>query len=236
MLVCLTAEYENNRQLAEIALTRLYGKSAATEERLSILSGAITGLEARALAERSEMVDELALRARPLHEQWEARGPGLLRNLAQLTEETIVAESAEVVLVAPYLGGYGRAFPRFNRVVIEGVLANPNPDLPEALRLGWLLAQLQADAPIYAECVSAVRLESLAQMATIPAVLAAAASVEWASCDHATIQRALECWQLETENSGELAGQLLQWWETYDQGTTPWQVAWRALDELLPAS
>ncbi|TWU30063.1 hypothetical protein [Bythopirellula polymerisocia] len=236
MLVCLAPEYENNRQLSEIVLSRIYGQTAATEQRLSVLSAAISGLETRALAERPELVDELALRARPLHEQWEARGPGLLRQLARSTEESFVAETAEVVLVAPFVGGYGCAYPRFNRVVIEGVLTNPHLDLPEALRLGWLLAQLQVDAPIYADAVAGDRLDRLAQLATIPAVLAAAEGVEWATCDVTTVQRALECWCLERDNQSELAKMLLQWWETYDQGTSSWQIAWRALDALIPAN
>lgn len=232
-LVCFSAEYENNRQLVEVALSRLYGRTAVTEERLSILSAALGGLETRALAERPELVDELALRARPLQEQWEARGPGLLRQLARLTEEAFVADSAEVVLVAPFVGGHGWAYLRANRVILEGVLANPHADLPEALRLGWLLAQLQSDAPIYADAVPGERLEQLTQLATIPAILAAAESVEWATCDLTTIHRALECWRFERDSPRELAEKLLHWWETYDQGTSSWQVAWRALDALL---
>lgn len=233
MLVCQSADYENNRQLVEVTLSRLYGQEQATEERVSVLAAAISGLETRTLAERPELVDELALRARPLHEQWEARGPGLMHMLAKLTEDSFVAETAEVVLVAPYVGGYGRAYLRANRVVLEGVLANPHADLPEALRLGWLLAQLQADAPIYADAVSGERLALLAQMATIPAVLTAAESVEWAKCDASTITRALQCWCFEQDAPADLAEKLLGWWETYHQGTSSWQVAWRALDALL---
>ncbi len=232
-LVCLAAEYENNRQLVEVTLTRLYGRETATPERLSILSGAISGLISRTMNQRPELIDELSLRAKPLQEQWESRGPGLMRTLAQLTEEGFVAEGGEVVLVTPFLGGNGRAFLRTNRVLIEAVLTNPHPNLPETLRLGWLLAQLQADTPSYAEGVTGDQLATLAQLATIPAILAAAESVEWAACDLATIEQALKCWYFQTDAPIELAEKLLHWWNTYNLGASSWHVAWRALDAVL---
>ena len=176
------------------------------------------------------MVDELALRARPVQEQWQARGPGLLRQLARLTEESFVAPSAEVVLVTPWVGGHGRADLKTNRVIFEAVLANPHEDLPEALRLGWLLAQLQADVPIYGEAISGGRLEEVAALATVPAVLAAAQEVEWATCDAAGIARALECWY---PAALPMADTLARWWQAYEGGSTSWAVAWRALEPLL---
>lgn len=52
---------------------------------------------------------ELELRVRPLKEQWEARGPGLLKTFANLTEESLLVEEAKVLLVHPVLGGGGEA-------------------------------------------------------------------------------------------------------------------------------
>ena len=187
VLESLASEFDNNRQLVEVALKRLRGSHV--EHTVSQLAAAIGTLETKLLAARPEMVDELALRARPVQEQWQARGPGLLRQLARLTEESFVAPSAEVVLVTPWVGGHGRADLKTNRVIFEAVLANPHEDLPEALRLGWLLAQLQADVPIYGEAISGGRLEEVAALATLPAVLAAAQEVEWATCDAASIAR-----------------------------------------------
>jgi hypothetical protein len=227
-LAGLASEFDDNRQLVEVALKRLYGSHA--EHTVSEIAAAIGTLETRLLAARPEMVDELALRGRPLQEQWQARGPGLLNQLAKFTAENFVAPSAEVVLVTPWVGGHGRADLKTNRVIFEAMLANPYDDLPEALRLGWLLAQLQADVPIYGEAISAGRVEQLAALATLPAILAAAQEVEWATCDAATIARALEYWY---PVAVPVADRLVRWWQAYEGGNTSWAVAWRALEPLL---
>ncbi len=232
-LVSLASEFENNRQLVVIALTRLHGAGSATETTVSQIAAAIGTLEAKLLAARPEMVDELALRGRPLQEQWQARGPGLLREFARLTDEGFLAPAAEIVLVTPWIGGGGRADFKTNRVILEAVLTNPYTDLPEALRLGWLLAQLNADLPAYSDAVPHDRLEQIAKLATLPAILAAAETVEWGTCSPATIERALECWHVESESPPALAEQLFRWWQTYHDGSKTWAVAWRALTALL---
>ena len=88
------------------------------------------------------MADELPLRLEPLRSQWEARGPGLLFGVRRLTSVDWLVPSANVVLLPPVLGGAGQAHPTYNVVTFEAVLANPISRLPEVLRLGWLLAQL----------------------------------------------------------------------------------------------
>jgi hypothetical protein len=231
VLESLASEFDNNRQLVEVTLQRLHG--GAAEHVVSQVAAAIGVLESKLLAVRPGMVEELALRGGPLQTQWQARGPGLLRQLARLTDESFVAPAAEVVLVTPWVGGHGWANLKTNRVVFEAVLVNPHDDLPEALRLGWLLAQLQADVPIYSEAISTGQLKRVAALATLPAILAAAQQVEWASCDAATIARALQCWYPEESSA---AGDLTRWWEAYAEGGRSWSVAWRALEPLLGES
>ena len=48
----------------------------------------------------------------------------------------------DVLLIHPALGGAGEAHLAYNSVRIEAVLANPNADLPEVVRLAWLIAQV----------------------------------------------------------------------------------------------
>jgi hypothetical protein len=230
-LEALASEFDNNRQLVEITLTRLHGGSA--EHVVSQIAAAIGILESKLLAARPEMVKGLALRSRPLQEQWQARGPGLLRQLAKLTDDSFVAPSAAVVLVTPWVGGHGRADLKANRVLFEAVLANPHDDMPETLRLGWLLAQLQADVPIYSEAISTGALERMTALATVPAILSAAQEVEWATCDAATITRALSCWY---PDALPFADGLTRWWQAYEGGNRSWAVAWRALEPLLGES
>ena len=144
-----------------------------------------------------------------------------------------MASAAEVVLVQPWVGGYGHTDLKSNRVLLEAVLANPHADLPEVLRLGWLLAQLNVDLPVYSEAVSHDSLERIAQLATLPVILTAAETVEWGHCDQDQIERCLNCWQIETDSPPVVAEQLFRWWDTYRGGSTSWAVAWRALESLL---
>lgn len=126
--------------------------------------------------------DELAARVRPLCEQWDARGPGLMRMLDRQAGPIGVAR-ATVALTLPVVGGHGVALPAANAVLFEAVLANPLPELPEVLRLAWLLAQLGADA-------DASRAAGL-----VSEVLTAAEEVELATADAATIELATEAWR-----------------------------------------
>ncbi len=228
-LVALSSEIENNRQLVELAVIRVWGKDAVNESAVSQLTGCIAGLEAAVLRERPGLVDELAVRSRPLREQWEARGPGLLRQIQMLSDEAFLVSAAEVVLVAPIVGGHGRAHLSHNRILFEAVLANPHPQLPETLRLGWLLSQLNIDVPRYSDSISAERVSLVASLATLPLVLSAAETVELARLDAETLQAALQCWHLPEEFSERLQ----TWWDTYQQSTTRWPVALAALDAML---
>jgi len=231
LLIDLAADYENNRQLAEVAVRKQSGtSSSATVLRLA---GAIADLEAAWLREQPQLVDELAVRGRPLREQWEARGPGLLRAITRLTVENFVAPVAEVVLVSPLVGGHGRAHLRSNRVTFEAVLTHPHPALPETLRLGWLLAQLNLDVPMFHEPVAQRRLPRLAGLATLPLVLAAAETVELAVCDEAMLTQAISCWHLAGALPDNAASQLLDWWQAYAESDTRWPVALAALDQML---
>ncbi len=45
-------------------------------------------------------------------------------------------------MLSPYCGGDGELDVNSNRLWMEAVLANPVPQLPEVLRLTWLVARL----------------------------------------------------------------------------------------------
>ena len=132
----------------------------------------------RMVRHRPQLVDKLGVRGRPLQEQWETRGPGLLNNVAQRTAEGFVAHNGEVVLVNPLVGGHGRAHLANNRVTLEAVLANPHDALPETLRLGWLLTQLNVDVPMYSDPIPQFLLLRVASLACLSLALAGAESVE----------------------------------------------------------
>jgi hypothetical protein len=238
---------EDNRQLVEQSFARLVGKNKVSPATASRLATGIGGLKAaflnayhQTLAHDSRpLVDELLLRGRPLLEQWEARGPGLLRQIARSTDEAILVDAAEVTLVYPIVGGNGIAHRAVNTVSFEAVLTNPSPALPEVLRLAWLLAQLNLDLPMYADNIAAEHRDAVAQWATVPPVLAAAEHVELLQLSEESVTEAISAWRLpggDADSDGttsECAATMLQWWDTYQQGSTPWAVALAALEAML---
>jgi hypothetical protein len=180
-------------------------------------------------------LEELRLRERPLRELFEARGPGLLAAVAELTDPAVIAGNASVLTVHPVSGGGGAAHLDYNSVRIEAVLANPIPELPEVVRLGWLLAQLQQDLPAIGESIHRDRLPAVAALAMLPPVLAAAERVELARCDRQTALLAIDSWRIDTPPSwsADRAGPLWHWWESHQAAKPPWPVALAALDRMI---
>jgi hypothetical protein len=175
----------------------------------------------------------LPLRERPLREQWEARGPGLLSHVSQITEEDLIVESAEVLLVHPALGGGGDAHLAANAVRVEAVLANPIAELPEVVRLAWLIAQLKLDLPLYSESIHADRLPHVARYAMLPAILSAAEAVELVRFTPQTMRQAVIAWRLFEPLGVDGAGLAMQWWQTYQETRPPLRVALTALDQMF---
>ena len=144
-------------------------------------------------------------------------------------------EFAEIVLVAPYAGGHGRAHPAQNRVTLEAVLVNPLPELPEAVRLAWLVCQLNSDVPRFADVLPAGRGAAAFALAMLAPALAAAETVELARCDEGTIESALDGWRLREELPADAATRLWGWWNTWLDKSDRWPVAVAALDRLIDA-
>jgi len=170
---------------------------------------------ASTLASSQPLADEIAVRIRPLREAWEARGPGLLAGIARGAGAAFLPTSATILPVYPAAGGGGDVFPERSAVTIEAVLANPHPQLPEIVRLGWLLARLGVGEDEPAS-------ENAWSLALVPLALAAAEHVELARCDAATIALALQAWRLaDAGRAPHLATTLLDWWTAFREQTPP---------------
>jgi len=232
-LLPLSATLESNRQLAEVAITKVAGKTARGEVHASALAQAITGVESAMRTALPRLEEELALRVGPLRQQWEARGPGLLFGVKRLTEEGVLPASADIIVVHPALGGGGDAFPTYNLVTVEGVLANPHHELPEVVRLGWLISQLNVDLPKYGENIHADRLPAIIQFAMLPAVLQAAEDVELVHASPQLLTKAIQAWDLPVPADIEPTGLITDWWNTYRDGRPAWGVALTALDQMF---
>lgn len=226
------ADCENSKELAEISVRKAVGRSQTTATY--DLAESLAGLKHSVRQAFPKLEEEMRLRLRPLQEHWESRGPGLLRGIARRTDERVLVDRAEVVLVLPALGGGGAAELTTNRVRIEAVLTNAHPLFPEPLRLGWLLAQLALDLPIFADSIPGERLPKVAALAMIPPALAAGRDVEWTGERPDLIPAALSVWGWSSADAASFGEIVQNWWDTFQAVPTEWGVALTALDRMLP--
>lgn len=231
-LFALASTAGGSRELALQTLTKTDGRQRA-ELLVNRMAGALGSLEAAVRRSFPNLLEELELRSRPLREQWEARGPGLLHVVALHTDPSLVEGAARVIVVQPALGGGGQSHHAANAVRIEGVLANPHEDLPEVVRLAWLLAQLHLDLPAFSEQIHADRLPHIAAFAMLAPVLNAAQEVELVQFSPALLEKAIAVWGLSVPTDVSAAQIVLQWWETYRETRPPLPVALAALDQMF---
>jgi hypothetical protein len=232
-LIPLAAKIAGRRQLVETAVIKTTGRTARFETIVSNLQATIAAVESALAAALPNLSVELALRERPLREQWEARGAGMLRRIAELTDDSLLVPACDVLLVHPALGGGGDTHLAYNSVRIEAVLANPMAELPEVVRLAWLIAQLHLDLPLHSEPIHADRLPHIARYAMLPPALIAAESVELVRCAADLIPQAISAWRLAVPTGVDAATLVSQWWQTYLETRPPWNVALEALDQLF---
>jgi hypothetical protein len=233
-LLAVAHHFENNRELATTAIRKVVPWQPGYETLAGRLADRIAAVETAVQSAVPGVVDELANRSRPIREQWEARGPGLLQGVARLTDERVLVESAEVVLVLPALGGGGAAHLSNNSVRFEAVLTNNVPQLPEVARLAWLLAQLQCDLPNFSDAIPADQLPLVGQLALLPPILQAAQDVELTKFTPETTALAITAWQVELSvNIQSVCESLLVWWQTYQETRPDWKTALAALQRMI---
>ena len=194
------------------------------------------GDNALAAGTQEQLARELQLRCRPLREQWEARGPGLLAHLAKKMPWSEFPETVSVALVQPVHGGGGAIVDKM--ICFEAVLANPLPQLPEVLRLGWFIARLALQDALRHTPVStfADLSDELIALSLILPVLSAGERVELSTVDVATVQCALDAWQVLTKpaTTPAQAQQLLDWWQQLVVGKSlqDAQSWWQSVQQL----
>ncbi len=118
-----------------------------------------------------------------------------MAHIRRMTSNQLLAEQAEIILVQPALGGFGESHPLFNKVRIEAVLANPIPELPEIVRLAWLVSQIRGPRSTMTK-LPIERAIEIHRLAILPAVLAAAQLVELSQVDEAHVALAIEQWHI----------------------------------------
>lgn len=185
---------------------------------------------------RPKLEEELPLRVRPIREAWETIGPGLMRTLEELTEPGLLVREATVVVVHPFAGGGGASHLATDSVTWEGMLAHPHPDLPETLRLTWMLSQLGLDVARYERELEEDDIERVAALATLPATLAAGEEFDLCRCDEPTLAKALAIWGVVETHQDRAAEALLAWWGAYRERRPPWETALAGLEQIMPVA
>ncbi|MEI8211611.1 MAG: hypothetical protein WCI02_05650 [Planctomycetota bacterium] len=230
------AEIESNGLLAaEILRGEMgTGRDASLQHQLT---GLITDVEAAFQLLFPKYMEQCELRMRPLQDQWLGFGNGLMAHLGRMTEKHIATGSYRVVALQPVVGGGGQAHPRQGIVSIEAVLTNPLAELPEVVRLAWLLSQLKLNDPVYTDALGVGMAQKLAPLAMLPPALAAAEVLEISKCNEVTAELAIENWDIAVPSSMDVTKQLIpalmDWWETYLQTRPTWALALKALCKRL---
>lgn len=222
----------SDRTLATVAIRKTLG-SLACESAIADVASALTQLKHAGQRAQPKLLDELTLRSGPIREQWEGRGPGLLAGVARRTDADLLVENATVFVVHPIRGGGGVAHPQENSVRVEAVLTNPIGELPEVVRLAWLVATLNTDLPRFVDRLNSPLRQLVPVLALISPVLDAAVDVEIARPSADLLPRALQAWGWSEEQSGEYAPVVERWWQTYQQMKLPWPAALVALEQML---
>jgi hypothetical protein len=235
-LIPLAAGNVGLHQLAEVTLIKTMGRTAAPS-RVRRFWDLLSDLKNALATDLPDFTAKLSAQIEPFQGRWYAHGAALLGGIVAGSEAGLLVREATVVLVHPVQGGGGAAYLPYNTVCLEAVAEDPISELPEVVRLAWMLATLNLDLPRYSENIQADRLATAAALAMIPMALAVAADLRLAGCDEAAIKQAVVAWmppaQLQRKAAAEWAALLAQWHATYRAMRPPLSTALKGLDVLI---
>ena len=145
-----------------------------------------------------EIENELGQREGLLKQQWQARGPGICRWLSQfpLLNDGNDTSPAKIATTLPIFGGAAWPIPNRTGTVVEAVLFDPVPSLPEVLRIAQSLIRSRLESR-WNQTDSSLALTVASTLA-----LAAGMHVELATFDSSTLEQAIQCWACPGENIG----------------------------------
>lgn len=232
-VVPLSATIDSTQHLAEVVLRKILNPGQLSSIGTRTLVETLSAMEHNMRRAVPGLVDELAQRAGPLRAQWKAHGVGLLSLIAQLTEQQLIVPQADVVLVHPTMAGGGEAHLFYNSVRIEVVPEGPQSQLPELVRLGWMVSQLNNDLPVHSEMIHAETLPLISNLAMLPPTLSAAEQLGLARYDIQTVRLAIAAWHIRGPAGVDLAESVTQWWDIYSASPPQWSVALTALSRMI---
>ncbi len=183
-----------------------------------------------------KLAEQLSLRIGPIRDRWDTCGRGLLRWIGiEIWEQppddwwisTTIVNTAQ-----PVRGGDGGTDSKSGKIWIEAVLTDIDPEIPEVLRLTWLITSLAMERYL-ARGLADQSTARLWRFASVPLVLAAGVELDLIRSPELPIQKALELWRVS-----ELCGPdtLGQWWQTSCGQRQPWPLRMQDLNRLIIAS
>ncbi|QEG39470.1 hypothetical protein [Roseimaritima ulvae] len=178
-----------------------------------------------------KLAEQLPLRGGPLKTSWEERGPGLLVQITNRTHPGLLPKRASIQLVQPIRGGGGDIDPRRLTLWVEAMLTNVDTNVPEVLRVAWLLARLGMAHGSGNRMVDPDHLPAIAAVALVPIVLSAGQELDLVPPGPLPIEAALKLWQ-QAPNPSTTAV-LNDWWQQWTTAEMPFPVALKALDRML---
>jgi hypothetical protein len=231
-LIVLSSKIQSNSALADQLLSDFidgFVEQVAAQR----LVGAITDVEASFKLLFPKYLEQFDFRIRPLHEQWVGYGNGFLAHLRRLTRNDAWVKEANVIGVQPILGGAGRSHCEHQSIHIEAVLTNPLAEIPEIIRLGWLVSQLYT-VPFRSQLgLSPADTAHLLPIAMLVPCLASAEVLELTKCTEANAELSIEQWNIAVPShrdvASDLVPMLMEWWETCLKTKPDWDVALKAL-------
>jgi hypothetical protein len=234
-VIPLAAEGLGHHDLVKVTLVKTIG-TAEANPRVGLFRELFTEL-LQAFASAAPKLDQgFESSVQAIQRRWNYAGPGLMGGVANWAEPKVLVEEATAVLVYPILGGGGTAYLPYNLACLEAVASDPVTELPEVVRLGWLLSMLNLDLARYSENVPPERLPTVAALAMIPIILSGAVEVSLtAACDEKAIRHAAQAWLLALEDFERRVTAVVEWWETYCAVRPAWATALAALDRLANA-
>ncbi len=242
-LMTAVAAGESDVEACSNSLIAAGCSSLSTDATASAIASQIADIRMVHNERYPKLAEQLALRARPIREHWDGYGAGLLKRIGKLTHPSFLPKNIAAQLVSPYRGGDGGIDASASRIWIEAVLTNPIPEIPEVLRVTWLVAQVGLIEALSAgpedsrgdPLVAPARLPRVAALATLAITLEAASYLELISTPADMLglmfATAAKAWRLKTD--GETLDVLTHWWEQFKDQQTPPPVAFKALDRML---
>ncbi len=237
----LFAEYafdSASDRAVEIALISAGGSELQLEQTAAAISNRLGECRLAFHSRFPKLADQLELRLVPLKQRWDEVGSELLSAIAdQIWEDRPPADwwPARVtgVAVQPMRGGDGDYDSDAVKFWIEALLSDADPDVPEVLRVAWLLTQLALQIQMReksSETVSGMPWT----LGSVPIVLSASidAGIIPGGNDR-QIEATLQLWRL---GDWSTARTLHTWWQQWQKNKSPMPVAVKALDKMLGQS